>query len=159
MVVSSSHKLVLRDCAYVQVSLFPLQCCLSKGPAPVLGKWLDGFVLQQAPKLLFMNWLSIKCWDKLGDTRVSVLEIICLMDMVAAWEPCTLIHPIYCCLFYYLIKFVVITIRSYCFWSGLSTMKCVKSFLTLNITEGSLQCVQGSDVVSPVTEMECNKLS
>lgn len=77
--------------------LFLLQRCLSKSPAPMLGKWLDGFILKQAPELLFMDRLSTKCWDKLVDTGVSVLEINCNTDAVAEWELCTLFCPINCC--------------------------------------------------------------
>lgn len=99
LVTSSNQKLVLHNCIYVQVSLFLLQHCLSKNPAPMLGKWLDGFVLKQAPKLLFMGWLSTKCWDKLVDTGVSVLQINCNKGAVAEWELCTLICPINCCLY------------------------------------------------------------
>lgn len=97
LVTSSNQKLVLHNCIYVWVSLFPLQRCLSKSPDPMLGKWLDGFILKQAPELLFMGWLSTKCWDKLVDTGVSVLEINCNTDAVAEWELCTLICPINCC--------------------------------------------------------------
>ena len=78
-------------------SHFSVAC--QKAQLPCWEKWLDGFVLKQAPKLLFMGWLSMKCWDKLVDTRVSVLEINCITDTVAEWELCTLICPINCCLY------------------------------------------------------------
>lgn len=99
LVTSSNQKVVLHNCIYAWVSLFSLQHCLSKSPAPMLGKWLDGFVLKQAPKLLFMGWLSTKCWVKLVDTGVSVLEINCNTDAVAEGELCTLVCPINCCLY------------------------------------------------------------
>lgn len=38
LLISSSQKLILHNCVYVQVSLFLLQCWLSKSPAPMLGK-------------------------------------------------------------------------------------------------------------------------
>lgn len=99
LVTYSKQKLVLHNCIYVQVSLLLLQPCLSESPAPMLGKWLDGFVLKQAPKLLFMGWLSTKCWDKLVDTGASVLQINCNTGAVAEWELCTLLCPINCCLY------------------------------------------------------------
>lgn len=112
LVTCSKQKLALHNCISVQVSLFLLQHCLSKTPAPMLGKWLDGFVLKQAPKLLFMGWLSTKCWDKLVDTGVSVLQINCNTGAVAEWELCALICPINCCLYIFCLS----VLPSYKIW-------------------------------------------